>query len=443
MGNSVGKSDPCSVDAVIRQLKFSDAELSEINASFVDEMNRGWEFGHGQGATADQSSLKMISSHINILPTGDESGVFFAVDLGGTNLRVLRVALASGKATIKEHLEAIPARVISKDATGPELFDFIAKACSKLTGDLSLDSPPMPLGFTFSFPCAQKSIKSGTLIEWTKGFETQGCVGEDPAELLQAALDRQQVPLVVDALCNDTVGTLMTNTYQKKSKFCRIGVILGTGTNAAYSDPQLDDLILNIEWGGFNLLPRRSQFDEEVDKHSPNAGKQHLEKMVSGLYLGEIARLATVHALQLQGCKVPHILKKQHNIDTAAISHLLSDDAEMMAQYPLVDIDKSALAVLRTISEAVLDRSAAVAAAVLAAVIHRATFGKDTRKCEVGIDGSLFTKGHQYKGRLLKHLQQFYPEDEIELDFSEDGSGLGAALVAAAISRGRQVSDRT
>jgi hexokinase len=440
MGNAFSKSpDEKLVDEVITELCFTQSELQDINRSFLSEMNRGWDLGKGEGATADQSSLKMISSHINILPDGNEVGVFFAVDLGGTNLRVLRVALADGKATIKEHREAIPARVISKHSNCEDLFDFIAIACSRLTGDITEDSPPMPLGFTFSFPCAQFSIKSGKLIEWTKGFETRGCVGQDPARLLQDALDRQKVPLVVDALCNDTVGTLMTNTYQKKSKYCRIGVILGTGTNAAYSDPELDDLIMNIEWGGFNKLPRRTSFDEEVDKTSPNPGKQFLEKMVSGLYLGEIARLATLRALA--GTSLPSILTQPHSISTANISNLLT--GEDIENSPLNILDTQSLGVLKRISEAVLDRSAAVAAAVLSSVIHKATSGKESRRCEVGIDGSLFTKGHEYKTRLMKYLRYFYPDDAIELDFSEDGSGLGAALVAAAISRGRQVSDRS
>ena len=427
---------------VIADLTFTDDELSLINKRFIEEMEKGWELGKGYGATDEESSLKMISSHINVLPRGDEKGTFFAVDLGGTNLRVLRVTLAEGKPTVREFREAIPARVISKEATAVDLFDFIAKACSTLTTDLATDSAPLPLGFTFSFAVTQSSIKSGKLIEWTKGFATQGCIGRDPAELLQEALDRHKVPLVVDALCNDTVGTLMANAYQKKSKDCRIGVILGTGTNAAYSDPALDDLIINIEWGGFNQLPRRTEFDLGVDKKSHNAGRQVLEKLVSGLYLGEIARLGTLKVLKLEGKPIPPVLKKAEAFETASITHALSKDKNMLMKSPLVDLDSESLKVFTEIGEAVLDRSAAVSAAVLAGVVHKATKGTKDIRCEVGIDGSVFTKGHRYRERLLQHLRKFYPTQDIVLDFSEDGSGMGAALVAAALSQGRQVSSR-
>ena len=423
--------------SILENLAFTDEELVSIRIAFVDEMNAGWTAGRGLGARPNQSSLKMISSHINILPNGEEKGVFFAVDLGGTNLRVLRVTLADGKSSIREYREAIPKRVMSADSKAEELFDFIADACAQLCIEIPANSAPMPLGFTFSFPCSQNTIKSGRLLEWTKGFETTGCVGEDPAALLQAALDRKKVPLSVDAICNDTVGTLMTNAYTKRSKFCKIGVILGTGTNAAYSDPDLDNLIINIEWGGFNKLPRRSRMDISVDESSPNKGKQMLEKMVSGLYLGELFRLAVCECVSPEN--LPDVFMTSHSIETADISNLLTYGT--MNSEIFSNLDESVIRSLSRIADAVIERSAALAAAALAAVIVKATSGNPERKCEVGIDGSVYTKCHKYKERLMRHLSKHLPGEEITLDFSEDGSGLGAALVAAAISRGRQVSD--
>jgi hexokinase len=441
MGNSTsGPRKSENLQDVIAELTYSDDELRIINARFLDEMKVGWEAGKGKGATSEQSSLKMISSHINILPHGDEEGTFFAVDLGGTNIRVLRVQLGTEKPSVREYRQAIPARVISEHAVAEDLFDFIAEACSNLLTEVPADSAPIPLGFTFSFAVTQSSIKTGNLIEWTKGFATQGCVGHDPALLLQEAITRKGLPLTVDALCNDTVGTLMANAYQKKSKDCRIGVILGTGTNAAYSDPGLDDLIINIEWGGFDKLPRRTRFDIAVDKFSGNQGRQVLEKLVSGLYLGEVVRLATIEVLANNSETLP--ISEIGSVETADISHLLSGDESYISKSRLSELSPDSLKVMTVISEAVIERSAAVSAAVLAGVIHKATKGQEHIRCEVGIDGSLFTKGHKYKERLMRNLRTFYPEGDIVLDFSEDGSGMGAALVAAAISRGRQVSNR-
>lgn len=64
----------------------------------------------------------------------------------------------------------------------------------------------------------------------------------------------------VVALVNDTVGTLMAHSFTHPK--CKIGVIMGTGTNGAYVE-HLDDIhkwdgprdsdtmIVNMEWGGF------------------------------------------------------------------------------------------------------------------------------------------------------------------------------------------------
>lgn len=56
-------------------------------------------------------------------------------------------------------------------------------------------------------------------------FECAGVVGHDVAALLQEALRERGVEVVVSALVNDTVGTLMAKSYVEPR--CRVGVILG------------------------------------------------------------------------------------------------------------------------------------------------------------------------------------------------------------------------
>ncbi len=69
------------------------------------------------------------------------------------------------------------------------------------------------LGFGFSFPVDHHTLDSGTLIQWTKGFENPGAVGEDPARLLREAFHRQARPSgvpcrVVCAMCRCRSGSL-------------------------------------------------------------------------------------------------------------------------------------------------------------------------------------------------------------------------------------------
>ena len=84
-------------------------------------------------------------------------------------------------------------------------------------------------------------------------------------------------------------------------------LILGTGTNACYMEtlenvelfsddfPDVNQVVVNTELGAFgdnNTLDFvRTKWDEIVDSSSLNKGKQLFEKMISGMYMGEIVRV--------------------------------------------------------------------------------------------------------------------------------------------------------
>lgn len=117
------------------------------------------------------------------------------------------------------------------------MFDFIADAIVMFLDEHQImmgrkGQPTMKLGFTFSFPVDQTALDAGTLMHWNKGFEAKGVVGKDVVHLLRSALERKKLNLDVVAIVNDTVGTLMAHAYQEPDTY--VGVILGTGSNAAY-----------------------------------------------------------------------------------------------------------------------------------------------------------------------------------------------------------------
>ena len=88
--------------------------------------------------------------------------------------------------------------------------------------DRELQDEVLPLGFTFSFPCAQKGLANASLVKWTKGFSCSGVEGEDVVEHLQAAIERRgDVKIEVCAILNDTTGCLMSCAWRDER--CRIG----------------------------------------------------------------------------------------------------------------------------------------------------------------------------------------------------------------------------
>lgn len=225
--------------------------------------------------------------------------------------------------------------MFQRGQSSESLFDFLAEAVAELTKSGKL-------GFTFSFPVAQKSLTSGVLLRWTKSmndkigshasnntdFTVPGVIGEDVCKLLDNSFQKQGMDIHVAALISDTVGTQLSGAYQaanlgvSKNGKCFAGLILGTGTNVCYWEKidrihKLDKaglasnggMIINCESGNFGSregfvgthLPM-NEFDIAVDEHSPNKGGQLLEKqisgrsssielIISGMYLGEIWRL--------------------------------------------------------------------------------------------------------------------------------------------------------
>lgn len=152
-------------------------------------------------------------------------------------------------------------------------------------------------------------------------------------------LTAQDLPIKLTALVNDTTGTLMASAY--KDSTVKIGCIFGTGCNAAYMDvcgniPKLAHLKLdptlpmaiNCEWGAFDnkhaVLPR-TPYDVQIDEASPRPGQQTFEKIVAGLYLGEIFRLALLDLHGNPDCAMfagqdVSLLQKPYSLDSSFLS---------------------------------------------------------------------------------------------------------------------------
>nr|KYP74870.1 hypothetical protein KK1_007563 [Cajanus cajan] len=288
--------------------------------------------------------LPMIPSYVENLPTGNEKGLFYALDLGGTNFRVLRVQLGGkDERVIATEFDQVSIPQDLMFATSQELFDFIAlglaKFAAKEDGRFHVSSGrKREIGFTFSFPVKQTSIDSGILIKWTKGFAVSGTAGRDVVACLNEAMERQELDMRVSALVNDTVGTLAGAEYWDNDVIA--AVILGTGTNACYVEqmsaiPKLkghnsssQKMIISTEWGAFsNGLPL-TEFDREMDAASINPGEQIFEKTISGMYLGEIVRRVLLKMAEeggLFGKSVPQKLSTPFILGTPDLCAMQQD----------------------------------------------------------------------------------------------------------------------
>lgn len=161
-----------------------------------------------------------------------ESGDYLALDLGGTNFRVILLRIKAGAVDSEEvQYYQVPENV--RLGPGSELFDFLAECIHSFMDNRQLKGKNLPLGiifnlkinntelvhltfpnldtiftgFTFSFPMTQKGLDVGILVSWTKSFNCSGVVGEDAVKMLNDAIHRRgDTDVDVIAVLNDTTG---------------------------------------------------------------------------------------------------------------------------------------------------------------------------------------------------------------------------------------------
>ncbi|KAF9595097.1 hypothetical protein IFM89_036986 [Coptis chinensis] len=398
----------------------------------------------------------------------NEKGTYYALDLGGTNFRVLRVQLGGKSSKILgQEVERQPIPQHLMTSTSEELFDFIGLTLKQFVErenntQLQLDMK-RELGFTFSFPVRQITASSGILIKWTKGFSIEDMVGKDVSDCLQQALTKRGLNIQVAALVNDTVGTLALGHYHDEDTVA--AVIIGTGTNACY-------------------VERTEAIIKSQGLHT-NSGGMGFEKMISGMYLGDIVRRVILRMAQesdifvgvASRLSVPFILRcfavaaglfiislfmnsgHEHISLIAAMHEDDSPDLREVARIlrdtlQMCDVPLKARKLIVRVCDVVTRRAARLAAAGIVGILKK--IGRDgnsgitggrsksggestnkMRRTVVAVEGGLFASYTMFREYLNEGVSEILGDEIapfVVLKASEDGSGIGAALLAASHS---------
>lgn len=518
--NSIYNTNYMKIESLTRSLLVSHQQLEIICQLLEGEFKRGL---HRE--TNSVANVKMYPTHIRDQPTNyttmghfaePEEGKFLALDLGGTNFRVILVEVDGSQFHMDNETYSLSQEIMH--GPGSQLFDYIANCLHKFVTHRNLNCHRLPLGFTFSFPCQQDGIAHARLVTWTKGFRCSDVEGRDVVELLREAIDRRSdLDIEVMAVVNDTTGTLIACAYQNRE--CRVGLIVGTGTNACYME-RVDNVhcmnpeggggaaapddesneknvwkpckqqttVVNTEWGAFGdngiLDFVRVQWDYEIDANSLNVGKQKFEKMISGLYIGELCRRimvemalsenvlfqsaggmnqhlnesAGLQQMAAEQCfadaeKFKHrqrILKESKftqpfSFETRFVSMVESDQVDVFentrrALFESFGIDWATdqdCASVKLICSRVSTRAAHLVSAAVACLLNK--MGRP--HTVVGVDGSMFKFHPHFHSLMAKKTKELtHPEHKFQLMFSEDGSGRGAAIVAAVACKQRRIS---
>lgn len=444
---------PATVENLVRPFILKDEDYKHLMDIMLQEFNKG--LGKDTNPTA---KVKMYPTYVRDVPDGSEDGNYLALDLGGTNFRVLLINLNGQEVTMESKIYLIPQHIMT--GTGVQLFDHIAECIYKFMKNHNLLDQKIPLGFTFSFPCKQMGLNHAVLTQWTKGFKCEGVEGEDVVRLLHEAIKRRgDLDVECLAVINDTVGALMSCAHSDRE--CAIGLILGTGTNACYieklenvelwdgDDKEPRQVMINTEWGALgddgSLDFIKTEYDKQVDKHSINPGKQTYEKMISGMYMGEIVRLALEKLrksdLLFKG-KGSEELSTRGRFYTKYVSEIESDvddhfknTKQVFDELGLEKYSDEDCRIAQYVCSLVSTRAAFLASAGVATLLNK--MGR--QDVTVAVDGSLYRFHPHFHDLMVEKIEQLVnPGIKFKLMLSHDGSGKGAAIVTAVAHRLRE-----
>lgn len=269
----------------LASLELGGTELEEIRGAMAEKIREGLVSGEGE--------IAALPTYLPP-PLSGRKGTALALDLGGTNIRAAMVGI-SDRGTARFPHKPLVRPLDRKWTSAESFFEFQAELV------LSLDPPAgLPLGYCFSYPTRALPGGDAVHLQWHKELEVPGVVGRRVGELLAGALERRgYFPARVRVL-NDTVAALLGGdlVHRRDGGFSAfIGLVVGTGTNmAAYFPASLlgdripdesrgmGPMAVNLESGNFHP-PCLSPFDDELDAGREDAGRQRLEKAVSGKFL--------------------------------------------------------------------------------------------------------------------------------------------------------------
>ncbi len=405
----------------IAAFSFGPEEIVAAADVFRSEMEKG--------IAGDKSStLHPLPSFLR-LPTGEEQGDFIALDFGGTNVRAECVRLFGGgkyeRAACVAKPLIVPGRYnhAHEGETAKGLFGFIAEIVDAVIG--GDHETPYRLGHTFSFPASQESPRDAKLLSWTKELAVPDVEGQWINKRLEEALRARGLTNVrPTAILNDTVAVMLAAAYQWEN--VEIGSIYATGFNACYLESfggEKKPMVMNLEAGSFGWFDQ-NEYDKELDRASEKPGSQLLEKMVSGRYVGALFSRAFG---AIWGETFPPVTGEDiFHIIGGNGDHLL----QSMAKTPLTEEQRRETVAL---AEAIVKRSARIAAAVFAGILHHIDGLGGAGEINVAIEGSFFTHMSMARATLHEALKELLGGDAARVQVRQvtGGASIGAAIAAA------------
>jgi len=204
--------------------------------------------------------------------------------------------------------------------------------------------------------------------------------------------------------------------------------------------------VINTEWGNLDMRKFMNKYDAHVDAATENPGFQTFEKMISGMYLGELCRLSIIDPQVNSGFSAAcsdslgRVFAGRQSFPTALCAAIEADDSpdldaarKALEQHGVAQTTFRDRVLLREACVCVSTRAARLSSVAISALLELIPPPK-AGGCTIAVDGTVFECYPFFKERMEAGLEDLLGKSRahsVDLVLAKDGSGVGAAIIAA------------
>ena len=406
----------------------ADLDMKAELAKFRANMDSGLA---GSTGPADCKMLPAYVTADGHPPLGEK---VLTLDAGGTNLRAALVSFTEQGAVI-EGLRTRPVPGVGAPIAREDFLREVAEFAAPLVEQADR------LGFCFSYQAEILPDGDGKVIAFSKEVVVKDSAGMLVCRELLEVWKRMglKAPQTY-AVVNDTVAALLGGYagFHGPSDGW-LGLILGTGNNVCYlADTahirrpipgwEKEKMVVNMESGVYSGFPQGT-FDKELDAASTAPGTYGNEKMVGGVYQGEVLRRTLAGAEELFSPGFEERLAGTGALISADLSFFAADGSGKLAALCATEDDREVMGVL---VDCLLERAAKLVTLSLSGPMEAEDMGK-TAPAQVVAEGSTFWKNTVLRGKIEAETERFLHGElgrRCAFIGAENPNLLGAALAA-------------
>lgn len=382
-----------------------DLDMTAELARLRENMEQGLR---GEARPCD---CKMLPAFVSLKGKPPLGAKVLCLDAGGTNLRAALVSFTPGGPVV-EGLRTRPIPGLGAPITREAFLREVAEFAAPLAGEADR------LGLCFSYQAEVMPDGDGRVILFSKEVEVENSAGMLICRELLDTLSGLGHPAPASyMMVNDTVAAMLGGFAQYDGPCDGVlGLILGTGNNVCYlahtehiQRPlfgwDAPTMVVNMESGVYSGFPQ-GDFDRMVDAASMSPGTYGNEKMVGGVYQGEVLRYTLEGAAEeLFSPGFAARLEQAGPLTAAHLSEFSTDPAGdgVLARLCADSDDRAAMEV---ITDCLLERAARLVVLSLAGPMEAEDMGRSAPALVIA-EGSTFWKNPVLRGKIEHWTKKF------------------------------------